>query len=129
MLNYRCETQLAVFQNTEVTYGFDADTDSQIRMCQNRIIDSVPDDAVPLQHSRDFFLKKDGVLLKSHSPLFSIIVPVSYLFKPRSISVAVRVADSDLGSGVFLTPGSGIRDRFFSYHGSRIPVPQPIFLG
>jgi hypothetical protein len=32
------------------------------------------------------------------------------------------------GSGVFLTPRSGIRERFFLDPGSRILDPQPIFL-
>jgi hypothetical protein len=32
------------------------------------------------------------------------------------------------GSGAFLTPGSGIRNRFFPDPGSRIPDPKPIFL-
>ncbi len=31
------------------------------------------------------------------------------------------VADPDPGSGAFLTPGSGIRNRFFPDPGSRIP--------
>ncbi len=38
------------------------------------------------------------------------------------------VADPDPGSGAFLTPGSGIRDRFFADPGSRIPDPKTIFL-
>ncbi len=45
------------------------------------------------------------------------------------------VADPDPGSGAFLTPGSGIRNRFFpdpgsriSDPGSRIPDPKPICL-
>jgi hypothetical protein len=38
------------------------------------------------------------------------------------------VADPDPGSGAFLTPGSGIRNRFFPDPGSRIPDPKPIFL-
>ena len=33
------------------------------------------------------------------------------------------VADPDPGSGAFLTPGSGIRNRFFPVPGSRIPNP------
>jgi hypothetical protein len=33
------------------------------------------------------------------------------------------VADPDPGSGAFLTPGSGIRNRFFPDPGSRIPNP------
>ncbi len=32
------------------------------------------------------------------------------------------------GSGAFLTPGSGIRNRFFPDPGSRIPDPKTIFL-
>jgi hypothetical protein len=39
-----------------------------------------------------------------------------------------RVADPDPGSGAFLTPGSGILNRFFPDPGSRIPDPKPIFL-
>jgi hypothetical protein len=43
------------------------------------------------------------------------------------------VADPDPGSGAFLTPGSGIRNRFFPDPGSRIPdlrsqIPKPYFL-
>ncbi len=38
------------------------------------------------------------------------------------------VADPDPGSGAFLTPGSGIRNRFFPDPGSRIPDPKSIFL-
>jgi hypothetical protein len=37
------------------------------------------------------------------------------------------VVDPDPGSGAFLTPGSGIRNRFFPDTGSRIPDPKPIF--
>jgi hypothetical protein len=33
------------------------------------------------------------------------------------------VADPDPGYGTFLTPGSGIRNRFFPDPGSRIPRP------
>jgi hypothetical protein len=39
-----------------------------------------------------------------------------------------RVADPDPGSGAFLTPGSGIRNRFFPDPGSRIPDPKSIVL-
>jgi hypothetical protein len=38
------------------------------------------------------------------------------------------VADPDPGSGAFLTPGSGIRNRIFPVPGSRIPDPKPIYL-
>ncbi len=38
------------------------------------------------------------------------------------------VADPDPESGAFLTPGSGIRNRFFPDPGSRIPDPKTIFL-
>jgi hypothetical protein len=40
------------------------------------------------------------------------------------------VADPDPGSGIgaFLTPGSGIRNRFIPDPGSRIPDPKLIFL-
>jgi hypothetical protein len=50
-------------------------------------------------------------------------------YKPNTI-VALQdaepiniVADPDPGSGAFLTPGSGIRNRFFPDPGSRIPDP------
>ncbi len=39
------------------------------------------------------------------------------------ISAADSVADPYPGSGAFLTPGSGIRNRFFPDPGSRIPNP------
>ncbi len=35
---------------------------------------------------------------------------------------------ADPGSGAFLTPGSGIRNRFFPDPGTRILDPNPIFL-
>jgi hypothetical protein len=38
------------------------------------------------------------------------------------------VADPDPGSGAFLTPGSGIRNRFIPDLGSRIPNPKLIIL-
>jgi hypothetical protein len=43
--------------------------------------------------------------------------------KMRKIPAKVKssVADPDPGSGAFLTPGSGIRNRFFPDPGSRIP--------
>ncbi len=44
------------------------------------------------------------------------------------LGVEISVADPDPGSGTFLTPGSGIRNRFFPDPGSRIPDPKPIFL-
>ncbi len=45
-------------------------------------------------------------------------------------NLGISVADSDPGSGAFLTPGpgSGIRNRFFPDPWSRIPDPKPIFL-
>jgi hypothetical protein len=42
--------------------------------------------------------------------------------------VVDSVSDPDPGSGAFLTPGSGIRNRFFPDPGSRIPDPKAIFL-
>jgi hypothetical protein len=42
--------------------------------------------------------------------------------------LATSVADPDPGSGAFLTPGSGIRNRFFPDPGSRIPDPKSIYL-
>jgi hypothetical protein len=44
------------------------------------------------------------------------------------IQIFYSVADPDPGSGSFLTPGSGIRNRFFTDPGSRIPDPKSIFL-
>jgi hypothetical protein len=38
------------------------------------------------------------------------------------------VADPDPGSDAFLTPGSGIWNRFFPDLGFQIPDPKPIFL-
>jgi hypothetical protein len=35
---------------------------------------------------------------------------------------------ADPGSGAFLTPGAGIRNRFFPDPGSSIPYPKPTFL-
>ncbi len=37
--------------------------------------------------------------------------------------ITISVADPDPGSGAFLTPGSGIRNRIFPDLGSRIPNP------
>jgi len=39
-------------------------------------------------------------------------------------TVKSSVADPDPGSGAFLTPGSGIRNRFFPDPGSQIPDPE-----
>ncbi len=47
-------------------------------------------------------------------------------FSKSFLSVVCSVADP--GSGAFLTPGSGIRNRVFPDPGSRIPDPKPIFL-
>ncbi len=51
------------------------------------------------------------------------------------IRPVLRIRIRDPGSGAFLTPGSGIRNRFFpdpgsriSDPGSRIPDPKPILL-
>jgi hypothetical protein len=41
----------------------------------------------------------------------------------RIIELFTSVADPDLGSGALLTPGSGIWNRFFPDHISRIPDP------
>ncbi len=46
----------------------------------------------------------------------------------RLYGVKISVADPGPGSGAFLTPGSGIRDRFFPDPVSRIPDPKTIFL-
>jgi hypothetical protein len=48
----------------------------------------------------------------------------AHIYALLKISVAVR----DPGSVAFLTPGSGIRNRFFPDPGSLIPDPNPIFL-
>jgi hypothetical protein len=53
-----------------------------------------------------------------------------YHFKVLLVaSLLSSVADPDPGSGAFLTPGSGIRNRFFPdpRSGSRIQDPKPIF--
>jgi hypothetical protein len=39
------------------------------------------------------------------------------------VNILVRSVAEDPGSGAFLTPGSGIRNRFFPDPGSRIPGP------
>jgi hypothetical protein len=44
------------------------------------------------------------------------------------LEAVLRIRIRDLGSGAFLTPGSGIRNKFFQDPGSRIPDPKPIFL-
>jgi hypothetical protein len=41
----------------------------------------------------------------------------------ENVIALLSVADPDPGSGAFLTPGSGIRNRFFPDPGSRIPDP------
>jgi hypothetical protein len=50
------------------------------------------------------------------------------LIRPPFKCISSSVADTDPGSGAFLTPGSGIRNRFFPDPGSRIPDPKTIFL-
>jgi hypothetical protein len=44
------------------------------------------------------------------------------------VKIAPKKQCCGSGSGAFLTPGSGIRNRFFLDPGSRIPDPKPIFL-
>jgi hypothetical protein len=44
-------------------------------------------------------------------------------FSYEKFNVLNSVEDPDPGSGAFLTSGSGIRNRFFPYLGSRIPNP------
>jgi hypothetical protein len=49
------------------------------------------------------------------------------------LHTVLRIRIRDPGSGAFLTPGSGIRNRFFPDPGSRIPdlgsrIPNPYFL-
>jgi hypothetical protein len=54
--------------------------------------------------------------------------PVYFYFTddvPLTI-LKISVVDPDQGSGAFLTPGSRIRNGFFS--GFLIPDPNPIFL-
>jgi hypothetical protein len=48
----------------------------------------------------------------------------------KSSMLFISVADPDPGSGIgcFLTPGSGIRNRFFPDPGSGIADPKTIFL-
>ena len=49
------------------------------------------------------------------------------IWKGKNQDRLASVADPDPGSGAFLTPGSGIGNRFFPDPGSRIPDPTPIF--
>jgi hypothetical protein len=44
----------------------------------------------------------------------------------KKLRSATIVGDPDPGSGAFLTPGSGIRNKFFSDPGFRIPYLKPI---
>ncbi len=46
----------------------------------------------------------------------------------RLWEAVLRIRIRDPGSGAFLTPGSGIWNRFFPDPGSRIPDPKPILL-
>ncbi len=60
-------------------------------------------------------------------PSFSGNKTIFLLFSPKITQFLLpkfrSVADPDPGSGAFLTPGSGIRNRFFPDPGSRIPDP------
>ncbi len=72
----------------------------------------------------------DISLTKDSSLLLHAIHSLStggFLRKSNS-TLVFSVADPDPGSGAFLTPGSGIRNRFFPDPGSRIPDPKPILL-
>ncbi len=71
-----------------------------------------------------FFIAKEDFSLGSK------ILPVLIIqtLDPDPHFPKSSVADPDPGSGAFLTPGSGIRNRFFPDPGSRIPDPKPIFL-
>jgi hypothetical protein len=57
--------------------------------------------------------------------------PKAKILKNLQVKIScfcISVADPDPGSGAFLTPGSGIRNRFFPDPGSRIPDPKTILL-
>ncbi len=54
------------------------------------------------------------------TPLSPPLLNVMYCVR---VSLWTSFADPDPGSGAFLTPGSGIRNRFFPSLGSRIPSP------
>ncbi len=45
------------------------------------------------------------------------------VYQKINYTAVLRIRIRDLGSGAFLTPGSGIRNRFFPDPGSRIPNP------
>jgi hypothetical protein len=62
------------------------------------------------------------IVISSRLPKNFEITCLTYLTICQSV---LRIRD--LGSGAFLTPGSGIQNRFFPDPGSRIPDPNPIF--
>jgi hypothetical protein len=58
------------------------------------------------------------------SPVRGLVITEPPIWKNSAFKlVSGSVADPDSGSGAFVTPGYGIRNRFF-----RIPDPKPIFL-
>ncbi len=66
------------------------------------------------------FTKKTG---KHSIVVLSNLLPTSESEFNETFKLNISVADPDPGSGAFLTPGSGIRNRFFPDPGSRIPDP------
>jgi hypothetical protein len=59
---------------------------------------------------------------------FALFYSSLKIYAIKNKNIPASVADPDPGSGAFLTPGSGIRNRFFPDPGSRIPNPKTIFL-
>jgi hypothetical protein len=59
----------------------------------------------------------------SHFWLLLTVFRLAYAEPAQKLFPLTSVADPDPGSGAFLTPGSGIRNRFIPDPGSRIPDP------
>ncbi len=77
------------------------------------------------------FIKIFEFYLVTQSPLKWVIGKVEQNYcgkREYRLIFWSSVADPDPGSGSFLTPGSGIRIRFFPDPASRIPDSKPIFL-
>jgi hypothetical protein len=79
--------------------------------CRSSLFDGVPDSSCHLETDPDpnFYFDADPDL--DPDP--------SYQMKAQKLKKS-SVADPDPGSGPFLTPGSGIRDRLFPDPGSQI---------
>jgi|LakMenEpi03Aug12_release.lakeMendotaPanAssembly.Ray.scaffolds.fasta_scaffold1521903_1 hypothetical protein len=76
-------------------------------------------------HQKTILKVKKPIGSKSDLGIFILVKKIEFHPVPLNsivYSVLASVADPDPGSGAFLTPGSGIRNRFFQDPGSQTHI-------